>query len=54
VQEGEGFAKNHGLHFLETSAKTAENVDEVNILIFIVVVVVVVVMLLLLLCCCCV
>lgn len=28
-QEGEEFARKNGLHFLETSAKTAENVDEV-------------------------
>jgi Ras-related protein Rab-2A len=27
-QEGEEFARKNGLHFLETSAKTAENVDE--------------------------
>jgi len=27
-QEGEEFARKHGLFFLETSAKTAENVDE--------------------------
>lgn len=28
--EGEQFAAKHGLHFKETSAKTAENVDEVS------------------------
>ena len=28
-EEGEQFAKNNGLFFLETSAKTYENVDEV-------------------------
>ena len=27
-EEGENFAKKNGLHFIETSAKTAENVDE--------------------------
>jgi len=27
-EEGEQFAKKHGLFFLETSAKTADNVDE--------------------------
>eukprot|EP00028_Trichosphaerium_sp_Am-I-7-wt_P000763 CAMPEP_0168522382 /NCGR_PEP_ID=MMETSP0405-20121227/9315_1 /TAXON_ID=498012 /ORGANISM="Trichosphaerium sp, Strain Am-I-7 wt" /LENGTH=206 /DNA_ID=CAMNT_0008543975 /DNA_START=19 /DNA_END=639 /DNA_ORIENTATION=+ len=27
-EEGEEFAKKHGLYFLETSAKTAQNVDE--------------------------
>jgi len=27
-EEGHTFASKHGLHFLETSAKTAENVDE--------------------------
>jgi len=27
-EEGEQFAKNHQLFFLETSAKTTENVDE--------------------------
>lgn len=27
-EEGEEFAKKHGLFFLETSAKTADNVDE--------------------------
>jgi GTPase SAR1 family protein len=26
-EEGEAFAREHGLHFLETSAKTDENVD---------------------------
>lgn len=31
TEEGEDFAKKHGLLFLETSAKTAANVDEVNI-----------------------
>lgn len=29
-EEGEAVAAKHGLHFLETSAKTAENVDEVS------------------------
>lgn len=29
-EEGEAVAAKHGLHFLETSAKTAENVDEVR------------------------
>uniref|UniRef100_A0A7S4NVZ5 Ras-related protein Rab-2A n=1 Tax=Paramoeba aestuarina TaxID=180227 RepID=A0A7S4NVZ5_9EUKA len=28
VEEGKAFAEKHGLNFLETSAKTAENVDE--------------------------
>jgi len=28
VEEGKGFAEKHGLHFMETSAKTSENVDE--------------------------
>lgn len=28
-EEGSTFASKHGLHFLETSAKTSENVDEV-------------------------
>lgn len=28
-EEGEAFAREHGLIFLETSAKTAENVEEV-------------------------
>jgi hypothetical protein len=28
-EEGNSFAQKHGLHFLETSAKTADNVDEV-------------------------
>jgi GTPase SAR1 family protein len=28
-EEGNTFAQKHGLHFLEVSAKTAENVDEV-------------------------
>lgn len=27
-EEGEAFAKQHGLRFLETSAKTAQNVEE--------------------------
>lgn len=27
-EEGEAFAREHGLHFLETSAKTAENVEK--------------------------
>jgi len=27
-EEGQAFAQKHGLHFLETSAKTADNVDE--------------------------
>jgi Ras-related protein Rab-2A len=30
AEEGEAVAAKHGLHFLETSAKTAENVDEVS------------------------
>lgn len=30
TEEGEQFAKEHGLVFLETSAKTAHNVEEVN------------------------
>lgn len=29
--EGEAFAQQHGLFFMETSAKTADNVEEVNI-----------------------
>ena len=29
-EEGQLFAKNHGLAFLEVSAKTAYNVDEVD------------------------
>jgi hypothetical protein len=29
TEEGEQFAKEHGLVFLETSAKTAHNVEEV-------------------------
>lgn len=32
--DGEAFAKKHGLHFLETSAKTAENVEEVCFFLF--------------------
>jgi hypothetical protein len=28
--EGEAFAQQHGLFFMETSAKTADNVEEVN------------------------
>ena len=28
IEEGEAFAQKHGLMFLETSAKTAENVEE--------------------------
>ena len=31
VEEGESFAKENGLIFLETSAKTAANVEEVNL-----------------------
>jgi hypothetical protein len=34
-EEGEAFAKQHGLFFLETSAKTAANVDEVGSLLLI-------------------
>ncbi len=30
TEEGEQFAKEHGLVFLETSAKTAHNVEEVS------------------------
>jgi Ras-related protein Rab-2A len=30
-EEGEAFAKANGLFFLETSAKTAANVDEVGV-----------------------
>ena len=30
TEEGEQFAKEHGLVFLETSAKTAHNVEEVH------------------------
>ena len=30
TEEGEQFAKEHGLVFLETSAKTAHNVEEVG------------------------
>lgn len=29
-EEGEAFAKDHGLFFMETSAKTSANVEEVN------------------------
>ena len=29
-EEGEAFAKQHGITFLETSAKTAENVEQVH------------------------
>lgn len=29
-EEGEAFAREHGLIFMETSAKTASNVEEVN------------------------
>ena len=29
-EEGEAFAREHGLIFMETSAKTAANVEEVN------------------------
>jgi Ras-related protein Rab-2A len=29
-EEGEQFAKEHGLVFMEASAKTAQNVEEVN------------------------
>lgn len=32
TEEGEQFAKEHGLVFLETSAKTAHNVEEVTLL----------------------
>ena len=32
TEEGEQFAKEHGLVFLETSAKTAHNVEEVRAL----------------------
>ena len=31
-EEGEQFAQEHGLFFIETSAKTATNVDEVRLL----------------------
>jgi GTPase SAR1 family protein len=31
-EEGEQFAKEHGLVFMEASAKTAQNVEEVNFL----------------------
>jgi Ras-related protein Rab-2A len=31
-EEGEAFAREHGLIFMETSAKTAANVEEVTIL----------------------
>lgn len=34
-EEGEAFAREHGLIFMETSAKTAANVEEVITLIFI-------------------
>lgn len=30
TEEGEAFAKEHGLIFLETSARTAHNVEEVR------------------------
>lgn len=33
TEEGEQFAKEHGLIFMEASAKTAQNVEEVKILI---------------------
>ena len=32
-EEGEAFAREHGLVFMETSAKTAFNVEEVTILV---------------------
>lgn len=31
IIQGEAFAREHGLIFMETSAKTAANVEEVNI-----------------------
>lgn len=31
-EEGEAFAREHGLIFMETSAKTASNVEEVTLL----------------------
>lgn len=31
TEEGEQFAKEHGLIFMEASAKTAQNVEEVNL-----------------------
>jgi hypothetical protein len=34
VEEGEQFARENGLIFLETSAKTAANVEEVSYFIF--------------------
>jgi len=33
-EEGEAFAREHGLIFMETSAKTAANVEEVREIIF--------------------
>ena len=34
-EEGEAFAREHGMIFMETSAKTAANVDEVRQSLFI-------------------
>ena len=34
-EEGEAFAREHGLVFMETSAKTAANVEEVRFNVFI-------------------
>ena len=34
-EEGEAFAREHGLVFMETSAKTAANVEEVDIPFFV-------------------
>lgn len=31
-EEGEAFAREHGLIFMETSAKTASNVEEVSVI----------------------
>jgi len=33
-EEGEAFAREHGLIFMETSAKTAANVEEVREIVF--------------------
>ena len=33
-EEGEAFAREHGLIFMETSAKTAANVEDVNSILF--------------------
>ena len=40
-EEGEAFAREHGLIFMETSAKTADNVEEVVIVVVMIAVVVI-------------